>query len=154
MKPRVRLTKLLVRLAFACLGILIVPALCGPSYAGLFNRTCPAPAIAAPAVSVSELSIATSASADLPAAAAERRCILPWNCPNGQCRPHDEVNVNVVAPTPPLKIEGVPPVSVSIEPAPAPATPFPYGILLAALLPVVIVASVIAFMVRVGTSRG
>ena len=62
--------------------------------------------------------------------------------------------MSVVAPTPPLKIEGVPPVSVSIEPAPAPATPFPYGILLAALVPVVIVASVIAFMVRVGTSRG
>ena len=146
MKPR-------VLAAFACLAM-IVCICASPSYAGLFNRTavCPAPAIAAPAVmpiAAAEVNTALPA----PEAAAERRCILPWNCPNGRC-PHDEVNVSVVAPTPPLKIEGVPPVSVSIEPAPAPATPFPYGILLAVLVPVVIVASVIAFMVRVGTSRG
>ncbi len=144
MKPR-------VLAAFACLAM-IVCICASPSYAGLFNRTavCPAPAIAAPAVmpiAAAEVNTALPA----PEAAAERRCILPWNCPNGRC-PHDEVNVSVVAPTPPLKIEGVPPVNVTVEPTPA--TPFPYGILLAALLPVVIVASVIAFMVRVGTSRG
>ncbi len=145
MKPR-------VLAAFACLAM-IVCICASPSYAGLFNRTavCPAPAIAAPAVmpiAAAEVNTALPA----PEAAAERRCILPWNCPNGRC-PHDEVNVSVVAPTPPLKIEGVPPVNVTVEPTPAPP-PFPFGVLLAVLVPVVIVASVIAFMVRVGTSRG
>ena len=78
MKPR-------VLAAFACLAM-IVCICASPSYAGLFNRTavCPAPAIAAPAVmpiAAAEVNTALPA----PEAAAERRCILPWNCPNGRC---------------------------------------------------------------------
>jgi hypothetical protein len=82
---------------------------------------------------------------------ADRPCLLPWNCPNGKCHPKEEINVNVVAPGQPA---GVAPVNVSVEQPAPPDAPFPWGILLAVLVPVVIVASVIAFVIRIATSRG
>jgi len=81
--------------------------------------------------------------ATIAAAPEGRPCLLPWNCPNGKCRPQD-VNVTVVAPDRKTDVS-IAPVPALIEPAPE---RFPFGILLAVLMPVVLVASVIAFMIR------
>ena len=88
----------------------------------------------------------TTPATPVTAAGAEKRCLLPWNC---HCKPDEQINVNVVAPP---RIEGVPPVNVSIEPAP-PEPRFPVGLLLAVLIPVTALASIAAFVIRVSTSR-
>jgi hypothetical protein len=91
----------------------------------------------------------TTPATPVTAAGAEKRCLLPWNCPNGHCKPDEQINVNVVAPP---RIEGVPPVNVSIEPAPLEPR-FPFGLLFAVLIPVIVLASIAAFVIRVSTSR-
>ncbi len=127
------------------LGILAIVGLCAavayPCGAAFARRTCsetfasatvpPAP-IAAPQTAIT---------------VADRPCILPWNCPKGKCCPKETVNVNVSpAPQP---AGPVAPVNVSVEPAPQP--PFPFGVLLAVLIPVILISSVLAFVQRVQT---
>ena len=150
MKPRCSLARLATLLIFALFVALFAGAwIEGPVYAGplgLFNR-CDTCNLAAPPQTAIAPQIPAGTAAASPAVSAERPCILPWNRPNGKCCPKEEVNVNVLAPAP----KDLPPVNVAVEPAPEPR--FPYGVLVAVLIPVVLIASVIAFMVRVGTSR-
>ncbi len=83
------------------------------------------------------------AAAQTVTAAVERPCILPWNC-DKKCCPRETVSINVSpAPQPP----SVAPVNVSLEPAARP--PFPFGVLLAVLVPVILISSILAFVLRV-----
>jgi hypothetical protein len=76
------------------------------------------------------------------------RCILPWNCPGGRC-PREEVNVTVDVPKTDTSIASLSPCA-----EPPADRPFPFGLLLAVLIPVVILAAAAAFAIRVATSRG
>ena len=113
---------------------------CGPSEVQCVNQLAP--------VQLPGGDGATQPAAGVPL---RERAVFAWNrpdCPNGHCRPHDEVVVNVI---PPKTETPCPPAYSAAEPTPPPR--FPYGVLLAVLIPVVLVASVVAFIIRVATSR-
>ena len=77
------------------------------------------------------------------------RCLLPFNCKDGKCRPpREEVNVNVTTPRcdPPNASS---PSVVSVPPV---EHPFPFGLLIAVVAPVALVSAVAAFFLRVAAS--
>ena len=84
-----------------------------------------------------------------PTAAAERPCLVPWNCPNGKC-PREQINVSVTAPVAEVPKPDTPiPPMVDATPA---APPFPWGLCLGIVIPVVLLASVLAFVFRMQAS--
>ena len=140
MKPSLRLVFWIV----ALLAIVVFSAAVASADCGLFNRAHTSTQIAAV-----EPAGPTVLQPVAPGPAAERPYLLPWNCPNGKCRPHDQVDVNVVVPD--RKTDAPLFIAPVVEPAPPPR--FPYGVLIAVLIPVILVSSAVAFVVRVSASR-
>ncbi len=107
-----------------------------PVHAGVLTRCGGAVAVEAGSIAVE-------------AGSAEKRCVLPWNCPNGicpngKCRPPQEVNVTVAGP-----VQATPQPVSAIEP-PHPA--FPWGLAVGVIVPVTLLAGVAAFAIRMQSS--
>ena len=131
-------------LLLAAIVMIAATVFASVAVAGPFARNCncPSPCVCTPCDGAN--CPANCAVASPAAAAPERADLLPWNCPNGKC-PREEVSVTVNVPDRPADAPAPAVVSVPAEQA---ETPFPWPVLLIALVPVVLVASVIAFVVR------
>ncbi len=135
--------------AIVMVALFVVLALISSaSFASPFNRPAPAftiagqnyppPAVAAPIAAAPEQAPQARRFQD--------SHLLPWNCPNGNCRkPREEVNVTVNAPRCDEQYRQ-PAVSLPSEPVEA---PFPYGILVTVVAAVTVLAGVAAFFIRV-----